>query len=99
MSADSNRHTLCSVFETVREGVAGRCHLRRPVRRLHVRARLSRHRPGPHHATAAAELVKERTAVKREASRANGTSFGCPRKVDDSEHMPRPVEWGLQPHR
>ena len=29
------------------------------------------------------ELVKERTALKRESSRANGTKFGRPRKVDD----------------
>jgi len=33
------------------------------------------------------ELIKERTALKREASRANGTSFGRPRKVDDAEHI------------
>jgi DNA invertase Pin-like site-specific DNA recombinase len=33
------------------------------------------------------ELVKERTALKRNASRANGTKFGRPRKVDDSEHI------------
>jgi DNA invertase Pin-like site-specific DNA recombinase len=31
--------------------------------------------------------VKERTALKRAASRANGTQFGRPRKVDDSEHI------------
>ena len=31
------------------------------------------------------ELVKERTASKRTASRANGTKFGRPRKVDDPE--------------
>ena len=30
------------------------------------------------------ELTKERTALKRESSRANGTKFGRPRKVDDS---------------
>jgi len=29
------------------------------------------------------ELVKERTALKREAARKNGTKFGRPRKVDD----------------
>ena len=28
-------------------------------------------------------LIKERTALKREASRVNGTKFGRPRKVDD----------------
>ena len=33
------------------------------------------------------ELIKERTALKRAASRANGTRFGRPRKVDDSEHI------------
>ena len=33
------------------------------------------------------ELVRERTALKRETSRANGTQFGRPRKVDDSEHI------------
>jgi hypothetical protein len=33
------------------------------------------------------ELVKERTALKRETSRANGTKFGRPRKVDDYEHI------------
>jgi DNA invertase Pin-like site-specific DNA recombinase len=30
------------------------------------------------------ELVKERTALKRNASRANGTKFGRPRKIDDN---------------
>ena len=33
------------------------------------------------------ELIKERTALKRETSRANGTRFGRPRKVDDTEHI------------
>jgi DNA invertase Pin-like site-specific DNA recombinase len=33
------------------------------------------------------ELIKERTALKRQASRANGTKFGRPRKVDDAEHI------------
>jgi DNA invertase Pin-like site-specific DNA recombinase len=33
------------------------------------------------------ELAKERTALKRAASRASGTKFGRPRKVDDSEHI------------
>jgi DNA invertase Pin-like site-specific DNA recombinase len=33
------------------------------------------------------ELTKERTALKRASSRANGTRFGRPKKVDDSEHI------------
>ena len=33
------------------------------------------------------ELTKERTALKRATSRANGTKFGRPRKVADSEHI------------
>ena len=33
------------------------------------------------------ELVKERTALKRQASRANGTRFGRPKKVDDPVHV------------
>lgn len=33
------------------------------------------------------ELIKERTALKRETSRANGTKFGRPRKVDDADHI------------
>ena len=33
------------------------------------------------------ELVKERTALKREASRANGTRFGRPKKVADEGHI------------
>jgi DNA invertase Pin-like site-specific DNA recombinase len=33
------------------------------------------------------ELIRERTALKRESSRANGTKFGRPRKVDDTEHI------------
>jgi DNA invertase Pin-like site-specific DNA recombinase len=33
------------------------------------------------------ELVKERTALKRHASRANGTKFGRPKKVGDAEHI------------
>ena len=33
------------------------------------------------------ELTIERTALKRATSRANGTKFGRPRKVDHSEHI------------
>ena len=33
------------------------------------------------------ELVRERTALKREALRRNGTKFGRPRKVKDAEHI------------
>ena len=33
------------------------------------------------------ELIKERTALKRETSRANGTKFGRPHKVSDPEHI------------
>ena len=33
------------------------------------------------------ELVIERTALKRQASRANGTKFGRPRKVASGEHI------------
>jgi DNA invertase Pin-like site-specific DNA recombinase len=32
-------------------------------------------------------LLKERTALKRAASRANGTKFGRPRKVVDNDHI------------
>jgi len=33
------------------------------------------------------ELIKERTALKRWASRANGTKFGRPKSVNDSQHI------------
>lgn len=33
------------------------------------------------------ELIKERVALKRAASRANGTKFGRPRKVNDADHI------------
>ena len=33
------------------------------------------------------ELIRERIALKRAVSRANGTKFGQPRKVDDTEHI------------
>ena len=45
--------------------------------------------PGPPegHGTWGGLSGKERTALKRETSRANGTKFGRPRKVDDTEHI------------
>jgi DNA invertase Pin-like site-specific DNA recombinase len=33
------------------------------------------------------DLIRERTALKRQASRANGTKFGRPCKVADAEHI------------
>ena len=33
------------------------------------------------------ELIGERTALKRQACRANGTKFGRPRKVAATEHI------------
>lgn len=33
------------------------------------------------------ELIKERTALKRATSRANGTNFGRPRKVTNLDHL------------
>jgi DNA invertase Pin-like site-specific DNA recombinase len=33
------------------------------------------------------ELTKERTALKRQASRANGTKFGRPKRVEDPVHI------------
>ncbi|WP_135453387.1 recombinase family protein [Mycobacterium sp. DL99] len=33
------------------------------------------------------ELIKERTALKRAASRSNGTKFGRPRKVTDADNI------------
>jgi DNA invertase Pin-like site-specific DNA recombinase len=33
------------------------------------------------------ELTKERTALKRASSRANGTRFGRPRKIVDAKHI------------
>jgi hypothetical protein len=45
--------------------------------------------PGPPkgHGTRGGLSGKERTALKRQTSRANGTKFGRPRKVDDAEHI------------
>ena len=39
------------------------------------------------HGTRGGLSGKERSALKRQTSRANGTKFGRPRKVDDSEHI------------
>ena len=33
------------------------------------------------------ELIRERTALKRSTSRANGTKFGRPRKVNEADHI------------
>jgi DNA invertase Pin-like site-specific DNA recombinase len=33
------------------------------------------------------ELIKERTALKRQISRANGTKFGRPKSVNDPQHI------------
>ena len=33
------------------------------------------------------ELTKERTALKRQASRSRGTKFGRPKKVSDGSHV------------
>jgi DNA invertase Pin-like site-specific DNA recombinase len=33
------------------------------------------------------ELVKERTSLKRQSSRANGTKFGRPKKVNNADHI------------
>jgi DNA invertase Pin-like site-specific DNA recombinase len=45
--------------------------------------------PGPPkgHGTRGGLSGKERTALKRQTSRANGTRFGRPRKVDDADHI------------
>jgi DNA invertase Pin-like site-specific DNA recombinase len=37
--------------------------------------------------TPAGRMMKERTALKRQASRANGTKFGRPRRVEDPMHI------------
>jgi DNA invertase Pin-like site-specific DNA recombinase len=42
---------------------------------------------GSHAAEYVRERTKERTALKRMASRANGTKFGRPCKVDDADHI------------
>ena len=45
--------------------------------------------PGPPegHAIRGGLSGKERIVLKRQTSRANGTKFGRPRKVDDAEHI------------
>ncbi|WP_406817352.1 recombinase family protein [Mycobacterium sp. M23085] len=44
------------------------------------------------------ELVKERTALKRETSRANGTRFGRPRKVNHADHIATAKRMQLDGH-
>ena len=44
------------------------------------------------------ELVKERTALKRQASRANGTKFGRPKKVADTVHIATAKRMKLDGH-
>lgn len=44
------------------------------------------------------ELIKERTALKRAASRANGTKFGRPRKVSDASHIATARKMRLDGH-
>ena len=44
------------------------------------------------------ELVRERTALKREASRANGTRFGRPRKVNHADHIATAKRMKLDGH-
>ena len=43
-------------------------------------------------------LTIERTALKRASSRANGTRFGRPKKVDDSEHISTPKRMKADGH-
>ena len=45
------------------------------------------------------ELVNERTALKRAASRASGTKFGRPRKVDDAKHIATATRMMADGHR
>ena len=44
------------------------------------------------------ELAKERTALKRATFRANGTRFGRPRKVEDSQHMAKAKKMNADGH-
>ncbi len=45
------------------------------------------------------ELVRERTALKRATSRANGTRFGRPRKVRDTDHLATVKRMKARAHR
>jgi DNA invertase Pin-like site-specific DNA recombinase len=44
------------------------------------------------------ELIKERTALKRQASRANGTKFGRPKSVNDSQHIATAIRMKADGH-
>ena len=45
------------------------------------------------------ELIKERTALKRATSRANGTKFGRPRRVEDPVHIATAKRMKADRHR
>ena len=45
-----------------------------------------------------ASWSKERTALKRQTSRANGTKFGRPKKVGDANHVATAKRMKLEGH-